>query len=165
MVAINWQNIPIKKIRETVLSYVAGILFAMGWWWWIDATSWSNCCASNIDNKVTWWHWFPNVIQTICLLSINAVSWTRKEENLFNLGGEKQSIWAAVWLLISLVTAILMLLAAIIIAVIVFFVPGNGDSIYCGVALIITDGFIFSSIFVYRLAVALERSEEDLGGL
>eukprot|EP01089_Gocevia_fonbrunei_P000920 TRINITY_DN10897_c0_g1_i1.p1 TRINITY_DN10897_c0_g1~~TRINITY_DN10897_c0_g1_i1.p1 ORF type:complete len:165 (+),score=23.06 TRINITY_DN10897_c0_g1_i1:99-593(+) len=152
-------NIPWGKVRETILAYVAGIVFSFAWWLWIDATAWSNCCTDDIAERVKWWHWFPNVVTFVCFVSINVISWIILEENVLMTSNESK--WPVrIWLYASFVGTFLMLVAALWIAIQVFWVDNNPDSGYCGAALFISNGLLLLSCVFYRMAVSWDKNPE-----
>eukprot|EP01114_Cavostelium_apophysatum_P001852 TRINITY_DN11631_c0_g1_i1.p1 TRINITY_DN11631_c0_g1~~TRINITY_DN11631_c0_g1_i1.p1 ORF type:complete len:103 (-),score=8.28 TRINITY_DN11631_c0_g1_i1:231-539(-) len=94
------------KKPETIMSYVAGALFAIAWWLWIDATVFTNCDCPRGDPdivKVEWYHYMPGVVSTVALVMINVVSWN--DLNGGAMFGESVSARARVWLFFSFLVA------------------------------------------------------------
>jgi len=135
-----------EEQREMGLSYAAGILFAIGWWIWIDATAWTNKQPGL--EPVLGAHYVPGIVGTIALFMINAVSWNDINYNMF---GDSVSTKAKVWLFFSFLIAFGALIASIWIAVSYWFMR-NAGSQYGGVAIIVENLLIFVSAMMYRFA-------------
>jgi hypothetical protein len=134
-----------KKI-EITLFYIAGGVFAFGWWLWIDA----NVYAVHINDpvKVSGLYYIPAIAATIGLIMINLVSWNDLNGSVF---GEESTAKARLWLLFSFLIEFGAIAAAIWIAIAHWF-QGSPKSEYPGVALIISNSLIFISAMIYRFA-------------
>jgi len=150
------------KKPSTVLAYLSGALFSLGWWLWIDATVYANCdCPDNHtpDNvKVLGTHYIPGIVSTIALIMINIVSWNDLNGDF--MFGDGVSTKAKVWLFVSFIIAFGALIAGCWIGVTRWFISTNPkpDSVWPGVAIILQNILIFVSATLYRFAKPEEES-------
>jgi len=133
--------------QETVLCYVAGAAFAIGWWIWIDATVYS--VSIDDDPSHIGYYFIPGIVSTIAVLMINAVSWNDLNNNF--LFGDGVSTKARVWILFSFIVAFGGIAAAIWGAIAHWF-QASPKSEWGGVALIIQNVLIFASAMIVRFA-------------
>jgi len=171
--ALSWYNMALPKIhtmfgggeqfnlRETVLSYLSGVIFAIAWWLWIDAHAFSNAYERHdTSSPVTFGHYVPGIVSTFALVMINVVNW--KDLGGFNWGVSEDSVQTRVrlWLFFSLVVGFGGVIAAIWSATDHWFnmVP-KPDYEWPGIALILSNVLIFGSAMLYRF----NSSTEDTG--
>jgi len=146
------------KKAETAICYVAGLVFAVGWWIWIDATVYH--VHVNDPIKVIWWQYVAGLISTIGLFGVNIVSWRDLDSN--NIFGDQVSARAKIFLFCAFIVCFGGIIAAIWIAAQWWFIAANNftpkPSVYGGIALIVQNILIFLSTLLYRFA---KPQEED----
>jgi len=146
-----------KNIAETVLAYLAGALFSIGWWIWIDATIYHYHVGDPI--VVIWWQYVAGVISTIGLLGVNVVSWNDLNSNF--IFGDQVSSRAKIFLFCAFIVCFGGLIAAIWISIQYWFIPSNGyatkPSVYGGVALLVQNGLIFAATLMLRFSKPAEE--------
>jgi len=143
--------------RETILSYSSGILFAIGWWIWIDGVAYAFHLPEE-TNRPVFGHWVPGIVSSIGLLMINAVNWTDLDG--FGFGGLDDEVQkrARIWLLFSFTMAFGGIIASIWISSVNWFSrpATEKQTDWPGVALILQNCLIFISGLCFRFAKPMQ---------
>eukprot|EP01120_Amphizonella_sp_Union-15-10_P009054 TRINITY_DN3355_c0_g1_i2.p1 TRINITY_DN3355_c0_g1~~TRINITY_DN3355_c0_g1_i2.p1 ORF type:complete len:154 (-),score=17.94 TRINITY_DN3355_c0_g1_i2:76-537(-) len=137
------------NVRETIMSYLSGITFAVGWWLWIDANALH--AVEKDEVSITFWHWVPGIIATIALFMINAVSWTDLQGFGFGSLDDDVQKRARLWLFFSFAIAFGCVTASIWIAIVHWF-QIEGSNSWPGIAIILQTLLILGSAVFYRFS-------------
>jgi hypothetical protein len=54
--------------KETILSYVCGLIFSAAWWVWLDAFIWQTLPVTNDGWPPKWTHFIPGAVSTLALI-------------------------------------------------------------------------------------------------
>jgi hypothetical protein len=156
-----------KHMVETVMSYGAGALYAVGFWMWVDATVISNAeyssaaAAAGTVFTVKWYQWIPFVVGTLAIFMINLPPHSAifGDTAGIDLGDGSYTARIRVWLFVSLVVAFGAIAAAIWMAAAQLLKPAIADK-WPGAALIISNALVFASALVYRFQRAFEEQDD-----
>jgi len=142
-------------LRETILSSLSGVIFAIGWWIWIDANVFLSTVNKIDPVQIQFEYYIPSLGGTLALLMINAVSWQDIHDSGFWGNGPR----AKIWLLASFVVAFLSVIGSLWVAIAIWFSPPASHnqplSLYPGFAIIIQNVLIFVAALLYRFAKPL----------
>eukprot|EP00055_Hartaetosiga_balthica_P002619 m.4611 g.4611 ORF g.4611 m.4611 type:complete len:164 (-) comp2263_c0_seq1:1030-1521(-) len=125
------------EYRNQVASVTSGLLFALGWWFLIDAS-----VNADVQDK----HQAIGVMSTIGLFMVNAISGEMLEGNMYS-DGCLGSTGARVWLLFGLVISFGSLISAIWVMVDQYINHGQD---YAGAAVFLQNCLIFISSVIFK---------------
>jgi len=141
-------------IRETIMSYLSGVIFSISWWLWIDANAYHNKIHDIVG--INFGYWVPGIVATLALLMINAVSWTDLQGFGFGSLDDDVQKRARLWLFFSFTLSFGCVIAAVWIAIVHWFKrkPDAGEifTVWPGVALILQNILILFSAILYRFS-------------
>ncbi|KJE93472.1 transmembrane protein 50A [Capsaspora owczarzaki ATCC 30864] len=132
-------NIDVSEYRNSIASYSSGVLFAVGWWLFIDAQS-----IYSFDGAL----WVPSVASTVALFMINAISTGHITGETYNEGCIGTT-GARIWLFLGFGFAFGGLIASCWIMAANYIIDDNGDT-WVGVALFLQNFLIFLSSMMFK---------------
>ncbi|KAF9583929.1 hypothetical protein BGW38_008088 [Lunasporangiospora selenospora] len=151
------------KARDTSI-YIAGALFALGWWFFIDAVIYSK--NWNYDNgykkvSVEFVDWVPGICSTIGMLVINCIDKAalRGDSFSFSSGGGGTSVaWKArVFLFIGFAFMAGGLAGSVSILCIKYLLPGHGAPFdFWGVCNVVQNSLVMTSAAILWVAQSTE---------
>lgn len=152
---------------ETILSYVAGLLYAVAFWMWLDATVISNIEADNSAaapgtvHVVMWYHWIPIVFGTLALFMINLPPHSAifGDTAGLDLTGGNYTARVRIWLFGSMIVGFGAIAAAIWLSAARLLRPQIADK-WPGASLIVSNVLVFASALVYRFQRAFEVQDD-----
>jgi len=152
-----------KQCKEAC-AYIAGIMFAVGWFLWIDAHVYlieyvKKENADDVTPSITFAYYIPALVTTLGLIMTNVInletlnpySWLFDE----HIGGRVKA-----WLFLSFFISFGGLVAAIWIMAAIFMPPHNQGDQWPGIALCLQNLLILLSSLLL-LATRSERSSEE----
>ena len=168
-------------LAETVMSYISGLIYAVGFWIWVDGTTigvkenLAYASGSEIDITdsdyivpkevhVEWYHWFPLIVGTIALFLINIPphNYIFDNDESSILGDDNIRTKVNVWLLVSFIIAFASIIMAVWMSV-AHLLKDEVTNQWPGVSLIVSTILIFISALFYRFQRAFEKQDDGLG--
>ncbi|GAM23304.1 hypothetical protein SAMD00019534_064790 [Acytostelium subglobosum LB1] len=145
------------------LPFIAGALFSVGWFLWIDGHVYENV-RNNRDHdqfgpSIQWLFYLPGIFATVGLVMANIVN--LESLSSFSFADEGSATKIRVWLFLSFAINFGCIAAAIWIMVANFMPPHNknSDAQYPGIALTVQNVLIFISSLI--LVYSKSRQEEE----
>jgi len=137
-------------IKETILSALSGVVFAIGWWIWIDANVYLTTVNKSDPVQIQFEYYIPAMGGTLAMIMINGVSWAQIHDSGFWGDGPR----ARIWLLASFTIAFGSILGSLWIAIVIWFSPPKDKpqplSVYPGIAILLQNILIFAAGLLYR---------------
>uniref|UniRef100_A0A1D1XQZ2 Vacuolar protein sorting-associated protein 68 n=1 Tax=Anthurium amnicola TaxID=1678845 RepID=A0A1D1XQZ2_9ARAE len=147
-----------EKKREAGV-YISGGLFAIGWWFFIDAVVYSNYCKSKGENVpiMNFEEWMCGILSTLGMIIINLIN--KSHLTTYGSYGYDGNMYARLFLFVGF-AALAGGLAGSFTILILKYIVNETPHTYFGVALIIQNLSIMFSTFILWIA----QSSDDEGG-
>ena len=145
-----------EEEKKRNFAYMAGAIFAIGWWVWIDATAFVGGEYKEADKEppITAPMWLPAIFASIIMIMLNIVDSSKVAEN--DEGSGRAKAWFMIWFVFLGAC----LIAGWWIAWEIFLFPKEAiPTSYPGLALIIQNTLIFISALMYRFGVKIEGGD------
>eukprot|EP01029_Cantina_marsupialis_P027198 TRINITY_DN7541_c0_g2_i1.p1 TRINITY_DN7541_c0_g2~~TRINITY_DN7541_c0_g2_i1.p1 ORF type:complete len:140 (-),score=39.78 TRINITY_DN7541_c0_g2_i1:219-638(-) len=130
-----WGGGEVNKSKATFSSLIAGIIFGMSWWVYLDGQL--DC---DEDNCAETYDWLPGVGTTLAFIIINGIHWPDLTDEEGSTQCKSRTL-----LMIAVIIALGSIAAALVIMVDVF----DGEK-WTGAALLIQNVGIFIATFIMR---------------
>eukprot|EP00695_Tsukubamonas_globosa_P002671 TRINITY_DN385_c0_g1_i2.p1 TRINITY_DN385_c0_g1~~TRINITY_DN385_c0_g1_i2.p1 ORF type:complete len:142 (-),score=1.59 TRINITY_DN385_c0_g1_i2:103-528(-) len=137
-------------------SHVAGALFALGWWIFIDGAVWNQFIGQN--QKMEGQFYVPGILGTISFIMTNMLNPSDLRGDSF--ADESTVTKAKVWFFTSLLIGMGSLMGGVWILV-AFFAPDKTEYAWPGVSILLQSIFLFVSSLVFWVG----RGKKDPYGL
>jgi len=149
-----------SNLRGDIMAYLSGVIFATGWWLWIDAHAWViSINGGNNPTDVTFWHYVPGIVSTLAILLINAISWDDLGGMSFSPAFDDVQGRVRVWFFLSLVIGFSGIIAAIWIGVEHWLSNADAKYTWPGIVLIFQNVLIFISAVLLRFSRPMKSSQ------
>lgn len=145
------QGISIKApSRIAVVGYTAGLLFAVGWWIFIDGAVYASTRDSPpVKAPLAVEDFVPGILSTFALIIVNLINKETLSADDFSFSGTNVAGKARACAFVGVTMALSALIGALTILSIKYVVPGlSGDDLYFGVTIAIQNFFIFISSMI-----------------
>jgi hypothetical protein len=136
-----------SRVRTKRFAWAAGVLFSVGWWTLIGATV-DKTHGSEIRGE----YYLPSLFQCCSFLMINLISWEAMDENNADMfDGGRNTVCVNRGILVGgLLIQLTCLLMAVFTMVTDFAVPENGKNPGTGLAIVLSNAFLFLSTWLMR---------------
>ncbi|KAI9104089.1 hypothetical protein DFS34DRAFT_606911 [Phlyctochytrium arcticum] len=135
--------------RVEVVGYIAGALFALGWWIFIDGVVFSSTREPKLPNAIRFEDWIPGILSTIALIIVNLIDRNMLSADDSSFSGTNVATKARAWAFVGVSMAIGSFLGAVAIAAMKYIIPKlEGDAFYFGGCVITQSALIFVSSMV-----------------
>eukprot|EP01114_Cavostelium_apophysatum_P022296 TRINITY_DN801_c0_g1_i1.p1 TRINITY_DN801_c0_g1~~TRINITY_DN801_c0_g1_i1.p1 ORF type:complete len:156 (-),score=3.55 TRINITY_DN801_c0_g1_i1:94-561(-) len=128
-------------------SIIAGCVFSVGWWIWIDGHVWSDHMRKEDPHHpppvIFFYYYIPAIVGTLALFMTNIAKLDSLSGNYFGWDGDGEATKLRLWLLLSFLLSFGSISASIWMMVAKFLNATGGQ--YPGVALAVSNVLIFFS--------------------
>ncbi|KAJ5072698.1 small membrane protein-related [Anaeramoeba ignava] len=143
------------KISATIISLLSGVMFAAGWWMWIDAAAY----ASHIKDhqSVKFEFYLPGIFATISWIMVGITPISSED----GLEDEDRSKRIKIWLFASFTVGFGSIMGSVWVLAAVYAKTGSDkpDTVWPGVAGLFQTSLIFGCSLLYRWAKSINTSE------
>ncbi|KAI5806557.1 hypothetical protein DFH27DRAFT_479987 [Peziza echinospora] len=136
--------------------YVAGALFSLGFWFFIDASVYSKVNNPG-DVHVEFVDWIPGICSALGMLVINSIEKSRLNADSFAYTGDGVAWTARLILFLGFALMAGGLAGSVTVLILKYIVPGyEGQTLYFGVANVIANSLIMLSSVVLWVSQNME---------
>eukprot|EP01139_Manchomonas_bermudensis_P001644 Amastigsp_a2514_140.p2 type:complete len:156 gc:universal Amastigsp_a2514_140:493-26(-) len=140
------------RIGVSALSGIAGVLFAIGWWLWLDGVAYSVHINNNV--KINPAYWIPGFTCSFFVLMLLPVSSNAVNASLsFSFDGDSRAQRARIWFLLAFIIGIGSIIAALALLITEYLQRKDERAVkstWPGVAMFLQSLLVFLSGLVYR---------------
>lgn len=136
--------------RARVGSYIAGFMFALGWWFFIDAVAYTS--HRNLTETIDFVKWLPGIGTSLALFGINSMDWGAVSADSMSYHGDNVACKARTFVVFCLLVSISSLVGSIVILAKDY--VDNNEALWPGVAIFLQATFIFFATFLMKLLTA-----------
>ncbi|KAJ3235320.1 hypothetical protein HDU78_005265 [Chytriomyces hyalinus] len=130
--------------RTMAVGYSSGMLFAMGWWLFIDGVVYASTRNKDELPAVRFEDWLPGILSTISLIIVNLIDKDSLNADDFSYSGSNVACKARACAFIGITMAMGALGGSFAILALKYLMPGlSGEDIYFGVMVSLQNIFIF----------------------
>ncbi|KAK3169534.1 hypothetical protein OEA41_008918 [Lepraria neglecta] len=149
-----WLNSPNTR---TAGVYLAGALFSLGLFFFIDASTYSKSNKNGGDVHVKFVDWIPGICSALGMLVINSIEKTRLSADSYSYSGTGVAWKARLVLFLGFALMAGGLAGSVVVLVLKYLVPQYSfPTLYFGVANVIANGLIMLSSVVLWVSQNLE---------
>ncbi|KAJ3226269.1 hypothetical protein HK099_005266 [Clydaea vesicula] len=131
--------------RIEIVGYVAGALFALGWWLFIDGVSFAATRSPAVAVPISFEDFVPGILSTFSLIIVNLINKETLNADDFSFGGNHVAAKARGCAFIGVTMALSAIIGAISIMCVKYVVPGHGgDTLYFGIIIPVQNILIFA---------------------
>jgi len=145
-------------LRETLLSYFSGVLFAIAWWIWIDAH------AKSVELKAAGPGFGPfylvGILGSVAFVMINTVSWKDLMGGEWAFGEEGSQAKIRIWFFLALILGFGAICLSLWLGIEKWLNNSEFPYKYPGVALIVQNMMIFASALLFKFRIPLPSTGE-----
>ncbi|KAI9832495.1 MAG: hypothetical protein M1819_004284 [Sarea resinae] len=137
--------------------YLAGALFSLGFFFFIDASTFSHSAKNGSDVHIKFVDWIPGICSALGMLVINSIDKTRLSADSFSYSGNHVAWKARVILFFGFALMAGGLAGSVTVLVLKYVVPNYPfPTLYFGIANVIANGLIMLSSVVLWIAQNME---------
>ncbi|KAI9802032.1 MAG: hypothetical protein M1825_003088 [Sarcosagium campestre] len=141
-----WVN---SATTRTAGVYVAGALFSLGFFFFIDAATFSHSAKNGGEVHIKFVDWIPGICSALGMLVINSIEKTRLSADSFSYSGSGVALKARLVLFLGFALMAGGLAGSVTVLILKYVVPGYPfPTLYFGVANVIANALIMLSSFV-----------------
>ncbi|KAI8831326.1 hypothetical protein BJ741DRAFT_617318 [Chytriomyces cf. hyalinus JEL632] len=130
--------------RTMAVGYSSGMLFAMGWWLFIDGVVYASTRNKDELPAVRFEDWLPGILSTLSLIIVNLIDKDSLNADDFSYSGSNVACKARACAFIGITMAMGALGGSFAILALKYLMPGlSGEDIYFGVMVSLQNVFIF----------------------
>ncbi|KAH9273905.1 hypothetical protein BASA83_003901 [Batrachochytrium salamandrivorans] len=150
-------------LHRQAVGYIAGALFAIGWWLFIDGMAFNGSVAGKIAVVQTGFEdWLPGIISTLALIIVNLIDRETLNADDFEYSGPSTACKARACAFLGVTMALGSLGGALAVLSLKFIIPGiSGDAFYLGQAITLQNFLIFLSSMILWFG----RNSHDEGAI
>lgn len=149
-----WLNGPNTR---TAGVYLAGALFSLGFFFFIDASTYSKSSLNGANVHIKFVDWIPGICSALGMLVINSIEKTRLSADSYSYSGTGVAWKARLVLFLGFALMAGGLAGSVAVMVLKYIVPGYPTpTLYFGVANVIANGLIMLSSVVLWVSQNME---------